>query len=220
MSAFDPNNVRKAVSEFTPRHQQKFENLLPAREVIVELRQRRASFRAIAELLTQHCLPAGKTAIADFCHEVLGETIRPHRRTPRKRLPAVEPQNETKFVLPAPATVALEPPSVEQIQRITDEFGDKCGYVVVRNAAHSDSFTIFETCEVRALLKDKFGALEIGMSRMQDWLVEALNAENLTVTAAAKHSVFSLLDRQRLQTWQRRFYAELESAANLLLPSK
>jgi len=43
------------------------------------------------------------------------------------------------------------------------------------------------------------------MSRMQDWLVEALNAENLTVTAAAKHPAFSLLDRQRLQTWQRRF---------------
>ena len=114
MSAFDPNNVRKAVSEFTPRHQQKFENLLPAREVIVELRQRRASFRAIAELLTQHCLPAGKTAIADFCHEVLGETIRSRRRTPRKRLPAVEPQNETKFVLAAPATVAPgEPPNPE-----------------------------------------------------------------------------------------------------------
>jgi hypothetical protein len=55
---------------------------------------------------------------------------------------------------------------------------------------------------------------------MQDWLVEALNAENLTVTPAAKHPAFSLLDRQRLQTWQRRFYAEVESAANLLLPSK
>lgn len=106
MSAFDPNNVRKAVVEFTPRHQQKFENLLPAREVIVELRQRRASFRAIAELLTQHCLPAGKTAIADFCHEVLGETIRSNRRTPRKRLPTVEPQGETKFVLPLPSTTA------------------------------------------------------------------------------------------------------------------
>jgi len=114
MSAFDPNNVRKAVSEFTPRHQQKFENLLPAKDVIIELRQRRASFRAIAELLTQHCLPAGKTAIADFCHEVLGENIRPHRRTPRKRLPASEPQGETKFTLPAPATTAPgEPPDSE-----------------------------------------------------------------------------------------------------------
>ena len=113
-----------------------------------------------------------------------------------------------------------ESDSVEQIQRLTDEFGDKCGYVVVRNAAHSDSFAIFETSEVRALLKDKLGAREIGMSRMQDWLVEALNAENLTITAAAKHSAFSLLDRQRLLTWQKRLNAEIESAANLLLPPK
>ncbi|MEI2724357.1 MAG: hypothetical protein V9H26_12750 [Verrucomicrobiota bacterium] len=114
MSAFDPNDVRKAVAEFTPRHQQKFENLLPARDVIVELRQRRASFRAIAELLTQHCMPTGKTAIADFCHEVLGETIRSHRRAPRKRLPAVKPEGETKHVLPAPATTAPgEPPNPE-----------------------------------------------------------------------------------------------------------
>ena len=114
MSAFDPNIVRKAVSEFTPRHQQKFENLLPAKDVIVELRQRRASFRAIAELLTQHCLPTGKTAIADFCHEVLGETIRPHRRAARRRLPVVELQGDTKVVLPVPATTApSEPPSPE-----------------------------------------------------------------------------------------------------------
>jgi len=113
-----------------------------------------------------------------------------------------------------------ESDNVEQIQRLTDEFGDKCRYVVVRNAAHSDSFTIFETCEVRALLKVKFGALEIGMSRMQDWLVGALNAENLTITAAAKHPAFSLLDRQRPQTWPRKFYTEVESATNLLLPSK
>ena len=122
MSAFDPNNVRKAVSEFAPRHQQKFENLLPAKDVIVELRQRGASFRAIAELLTKHCLPAGKTAIADFCHEVLGETIRPHRRTSRKRLPAGEPQGEAKFVLPAPATTAPgEPPNPDAAFAVKNE---------------------------------------------------------------------------------------------------
>jgi hypothetical protein len=138
MSAFDPNNVRKAVSEFTPRHQQKFENLLPAKDVIVELRQRRASFRAIAELLTQHCLQTGKTAIADFCHEVLGESIRPHRRSPRKRLPVVEGQGETKSIPPAPATTApCEPPNTElgtdrprgpriaQIRKLTPQNNEK-----------------------------------------------------------------------------------------------
>jgi len=113
-----------------------------------------------------------------------------------------------------------ESDSVDQVQRLADQFGRKCNYLVVRNAAHSDSFTIFETCEVRAQLKDKLGGREIAMTRLQDWLVEALNADNLTIATAIKHPAFSLLDRQRLQTWQRKLYTEIESVADLLLPTK
>ena len=113
-----------------------------------------------------------------------------------------------------------ESDSVDQIQRLADQFGRKCGYVVVRNAAHSESFALFESSEVRAQLKDKLGGREIAMSKLQDWLVESLNAENLTITAATKHPAFSLLDRQRLQTWQRKLYTEIESVTDLLLPAK
>ena len=113
-----------------------------------------------------------------------------------------------------------EADSVDQIQRLADQFGKQCSYVVVRNAAHSDSFALFEASEVRAQLKDKLGGREISMTRVQDWLVEALNAENLTITAAVKHSAFSLLDRQRLQTWQRKLYSEIETVAGLLMPAK
>lgn len=88
MTSFDPATVRQAVAEFTPLRPQKFQDLLPAKDVIAELRQRRASYRAIAELLTQHCLPTSKTAIAAFCHQVLAEIVRPRRRPGRKRLPA------------------------------------------------------------------------------------------------------------------------------------
>ena len=87
MSGFDPATVRKAVAEFTPRRPQKFQDLIPAKDFIAELRQKRASYRAIADLLTQHCLPTSKTAIAAFCHQVLGETIRPRRRPGRRRTP-------------------------------------------------------------------------------------------------------------------------------------
>ena len=80
MSSFDPATVRQAVAEFTPLRPQKFQDLIPAKDVIIELRQRRASYRAIAVLLTQHCLPTSKTAIATFCHQILGEIVRPHRR--------------------------------------------------------------------------------------------------------------------------------------------
>jgi hypothetical protein len=107
MSSFDPATVRKAVAEFTPRRPQKFQDLLPARDVIVELRQKRGSYRAIAQLLTQHCLPTSKTAVALFCHELLGEIVRPHKRTGRKRTPA--PASPTSD---GPVPAALPPADV------------------------------------------------------------------------------------------------------------
>ena len=59
MNTFDPAEVRKAVAEFTPRRPQKFQDLVPAKEVIVELRQKGGSYRSIAELLTNTvCRPA------------------------------------------------------------------------------------------------------------------------------------------------------------------
>src|SRR5205823_6580330 len=105
-------------------------------------------------------------------------------------------------------------------QRLADQLGKSCGYVIVRNAAHSDSFALFESAEVRARLKRELGGREISMPKLQDWLVEALNRENLTISAAIKHPAFSLLDRQRLQTWQRKLYSEIDSAADLLLVSR
>ncbi len=110
--------------------------------------------------------------------------------------------------------------SVDQVQRLTDQLGRACSYVVVRNAAHSDSFALYESTEVHAKINSELGGREIVMHRLQDWLVEALSRENLTITAATKHPAFSLLDRQRIQIWQRRFYAEIESATDLLLPTK
>jgi len=35
MSSFDPTAVRKAIAEFTPSRPQKFQDLLPARDVVV-----------------------------------------------------------------------------------------------------------------------------------------------------------------------------------------
>jgi hypothetical protein len=104
MSSFDPVAVRKAVEEFTPRRPQKFQDLLPANDVIVELRQKRASYRSIADLLTQHCLPTSKTAIAQFCHQVLGENVRPRKRSGRKRPSMPAPANGVEILHePAPA---------------------------------------------------------------------------------------------------------------------
>jgi len=113
-----------------------------------------------------------------------------------------------------------ESDSVDQVQRLAGEFDKQSSYVVVRNAAHSKKFELYESSEVRARIKDQLGGKEIDMSQLPDWLVVALNAQNVTISAAVKHPAFSLLDRQRLQTWQHKLHAEIESAADLLLPTK
>jgi cellulose biosynthesis protein BcsQ len=130
-------------------------------------------------------------------------------------LPTVLPAVGAALTLVMPVNHELD--SVDQVQRLTDQLGKTSSYVIVRNAAHSDSFALFESAEVRAQLKSKLSGREITMPRLQDWLVEALNRENLTISAAAKNPAFSLLDRQRLLTWQRKLYAEIESVAELLL---
>jgi len=157
-----------------------------------------------ANLVVMDCRAASTDLFIDYFDEI--------------DLPAVLSALDTALTLVMP--VNHESDSVDQVQRLADQFGKKCNYVVIRNAAHSDSFALFESSEVRAQLTTKFGGREIAMCRLQDWLVEALNAENLTITGATKHPAFSLLDRQRLQTWQRKLYAEIESVSDLLLPAK
>ena len=157
-----------------------------------------------ANLVVMDCRAASTDMFIDYFTEI--------------DLPAVLSAMGAALTLVMP--VNHESDSVDQIQRLADQFGKKCNYVVIRNAAHSESFALFESSEVRAQIKDKLGGREIAMTRMQDWLVESLNAENLTITAATKHPAFTLLDRQRLQTWQRKLYTEIESVADVLFTAK
>jgi hypothetical protein len=142
MNTFDPAEIRKAVAEFTPRRPQKFQDLVPAKEVIVELRQKGGSYRSIAELLTQHCLPTSKTAIAMFCHQVLGENVRPRKRPARKRPPASVPANGgtvvTDSVPAAESSTPAEPsdggetslarsrgPRIAQVRKLNPQSNEK-----------------------------------------------------------------------------------------------
>jgi cellulose biosynthesis protein BcsQ len=113
-----------------------------------------------------------------------------------------------------------EADSLDQIQRVVERLADTARFVVIRNQVHSEAFTLYEQSAVRVKLLKKLGGKEITMPRMEEWLVEGLNRENLTISAAAKHESFYLLDRQRLVIWQKRLYAEIESAIDLLLPER
>ncbi|HEX3627966.1 MAG TPA: hypothetical protein VH280_21355, partial [Verrucomicrobiae bacterium] len=79
-------------------------------------------------------------------------------------------------------------------------------------------FPLFENTVIRKRLLTELGAKEITMSKLQPWLVEELSHKNLTITAAVASDHTHLLDRRRLQTWQRKFYDQVESAADWLFP--
>src|SRR5262249_1336136 len=96
MSSFNLSTAQQAAAEFTARRPRRFHDLTPAKDVITELRRKGASFLSIAELLAQHGLVTSKSAIAGFCHEVLGEERRnrkPSRRCRKKSSRKLSPQS-------------------------------------------------------------------------------------------------------------------------------
>ena len=131
---------------------------------------------------------------------------------------------ETLKTLSATLTVVMpvnqEADSIDQLQRIVGKLKKTCSYVVLRNAVHNNNFVLYDQSVIHDKLQKELGAKEITMAKLQPWLVEELSHKNLTITAALTDGRFYLLDRQRLQTWQRKLYAEIESAAELLLPAK
>ena len=111
-----------------------------------------------------------------------------------------------------------ETDSVEQIRNLSERLNDRCNYLIVKNQALSERFGNYEQSKTRARLVEQLGAKEIQMPKLYDWLVADLNKRDLTITPAIRHESFTLFDRQRLCNWQRRFYEELETATDLLLP--
>jgi len=111
-----------------------------------------------------------------------------------------------------------ETDSVEQIRNLSERLNDRCNYLIVKNQALSERFGNYEQSKTRARLVEQLGAKEIQMPKLYDWLVADLNKRDLTITPAIRHESFTLFDRQRLCNWQRRFYEELETVTDLLLP--
>lgn len=192
--AIDSDHENSTLKRFHPEAE--FINLEHRREI-----DRVFTTAETCDLLVIDCRAASTDLFIDFFEEVgLNEVL----RSLDARLTIVCPVNH-------------EADSVGQLRILSDALRDGCAWVVVKNQAHSDTFKIYDHSKTRRHVVDVLNAREIAMPRMYDWLVTALNEHNATVTAALTHPAFTLLDRQRLKTWQTRFYRQLYRAADLLL---
>jgi len=110
-----------------------------------------------------------------------------------------------------------EPDSVKQVQLLTERLSNQAGYVVVKNHSFSEQFTIYDKSKTRSRLLNELGGKEIEMPKLYDWLVIGLNQAGCAITPALHHSKFTVMDRQRLKNWQRKFNEQIELARDLLL---
>jgi hypothetical protein len=108
--------------------------------------------------------------------------------------------------------------SIHQIQRLVGGMPGIVDFLVIRNEIHGEGFDLIDKSKIRQKLLSELGAKEIIVTQMYKWLVEGLQRSKLTPTAARTHQDFSLIDRQRLVLWQRRFYEQLDSVKEMLLP--
>ena len=107
MSAPDPSVIRRAAAEFPTKQPVRFEILQPWKDVIEELRSKRASCYTIAEFLSGYGIQTSKSTIANFCKEVLNE---PGKRKPTRRRRKLEPSPSTHAVTPLHANGSAEGP--------------------------------------------------------------------------------------------------------------
>jgi len=64
-----------------------------------------------------------------------------------------------------------ETDSLDQIRHLADCLNDRCRYVIVKNQALRERFTVYGQSKTRTRLIEELGAREITMPRLYDGLV-------------------------------------------------
>jgi hypothetical protein len=114
--------LRKAIREYQPDPSRiPFSNLKPLHDSIVELRDKNASYVAIAELLQQHGVKTSRARVAEYGRIVLeGGKKRKRRKraktAPAANVPATPPSAPAVAPQPTPATSAPATPITNNVQ--------------------------------------------------------------------------------------------------------
>jgi hypothetical protein len=107
--------------------------------------------------------------------------------------------------------------SAELLGRLLDQLGDRLPIIVVRNELRGGDFQILESSgtleRARAL-----NASVMTLTRLQDTSMQKIDAQNTSFWAASQkdahgRSPLGLLERQRVKSWLRRAYDELDALA-------
>jgi hypothetical protein len=103
--------------------------------------------------------------------------------------------------------------SVDLLAKLLDRFGDRLRYVLVLNELRGGDFDILEKSGqgARAL---ELGAHSISIKRLSEGAIQKIDANSSSFWAAQnsadKSAYLGLMDRQRVKTWLRGAYQQLD----------
>jgi len=97
--------------------------------------------------------------------------------------------------------------------------GDKVDWLVVKNLKTCSTTEIYDNSKARQELQ-RLGAVEITMERVPWSLLATIQRTSRTLSSLVLDESLPFLERQRLRTFQRRFFEQLETARHLLLPNR
>ncbi len=103
--------------------------------------------------------------------------------------------------------------SVDLLERLLDRFGQRLHYVLVCNELRGDDFSMLQRSGQLDRAKG-LGAKAISIRRLQDTVVQKIDARNASFWAAghvtgAEGPGLGLMERQRLKLWLHHAYAQI-----------
>ena len=109
--------------------------------------------------------------------------------------------------------------AVFQAGEVARRLGDRVDWLVVKNLKTCSTTEIYDNSKARQELL-RLGAVEITMERVPWSLLATIQRTSRTLSSLVLDESLPFLERQRLRTFQRRFFEQLETARHYLLPSR
>lgn len=105
--------------------------------------------------------------------------------------------------------------SVDLLAKLLDRFGARLRYVLVLNQLRGDDFSIFKKSELEARALE-LGARTVSIKRLHDGAMQKIDASSSSFWAAkngagTENAGLGLMDRQRVKTWLRAAYQEIDA---------
>lgn len=167
----------------------------PAREINSALEQN--------EVVGWDALGATNSYLPDWIDSTLLKEGEPHEGFRTTVILMVEEDKDTVF----------------QAGETARRLGDRVDWLVVKNLKTCSTTEIYDNSKARQELQ-RLGAVEITMERVPWSLLATIQRTSRTLSSLVLDETLPFLERQRLRTFQRRFFEQLEAARHLLLPTR